>query len=74
VQPNTVNATTAAFRDIGTMDMRAEGDVVRLVGRGFGHGVGMCQWGAHGMAEAGHTYVEILEHCYRGSKIHKAYE
>ena len=32
-----------------------DGDVARFAGRGYGHGVGMCQWGAKGMAEQGYT-------------------
>ena len=35
-------------------------------GLGFGHGVGMSQWGAYGMALQGKTYGEILFHYYRG--------
>lgn len=35
-------------------------------GSGWGHGIGMSQWGARGMAELGHTYTEILLHYYRG--------
>ena len=42
-------------------------------GGGFGHGVGMCQTGAIGMAEAGFKYVDILRHYYRGSRIRKLY-
>ena len=37
-----------------------------FVGSGWGHGVGMSQWGARGMAELGHNYREILAHYYRG--------
>ena len=37
-------------------------------GRGFGHGVGMSQWGAQGMARAGHSFDEILTHYYRESR------
>ena len=33
-------------------------------GRGNGHGVGMSQYGAQGMAKAGYSYREILEHYY----------
>jgi stage II sporulation protein D len=40
--------------------------VVRVMGRGWGHGVGMSQWGAHGMAERGASYAEILDHYYSG--------
>ncbi|MCS7208683.1 MAG: SpoIID/LytB domain-containing protein [Fimbriimonadales bacterium] len=36
----------------------------KLEGRGSGHGVGMCQWGAQGRARAGQTYRQILEAYY----------
>jgi len=38
-------------------------------GRGWGHGVGMSQWGARAMAERGHTYREILEYYYSGAGV-----
>ncbi|WZL73623.1 stage II sporulation protein D [Clostridiaceae bacterium 35-E11] len=38
---------------------------------GYGHGVGMSQWGANGMAEKGHSYEEILKHYYVGIEIQK---
>ena len=44
-----------------------DGDVARFAGRGYGHGVGMCQWGAKGMAERGHTVRQILEFYYPGT-------
>jgi stage II sporulation protein D (peptidoglycan lytic transglycosylase) len=50
-----------------TIDRRGRSVVV--VGRGWGHGVGMSQWGAHGMAEAGASYEEILEHYYAGIEV-----
>jgi len=40
-----------------------------LRGAGWGHGVGLCQIGAAVMANAGHTYTEILLHYYRGTSI-----
>jgi stage II sporulation protein D len=42
-------------------------------GAGFGHGVGMCQMGAIGMAEAGKDHDEILAHYYPGTHVHKLY-
>jgi len=42
-------------------------------GAGFGHGVGMCQTGAIGMAEGGAKYRAILGHYYRGSHIKRLY-
>lgn len=43
-----------------------DGGVVRVSGQGFGHGVGMSQWGARGMAEAGKSADDILRFYYRG--------
>lgn len=42
---------------------------VRFEGRGWGHGVGLSQFGAKGMAERGYTYRQILEHYYPGTKL-----
>jgi stage II sporulation protein D len=47
---------------------RAEPEFVFL-GRGWGHGVGLCQNGAFGMALAGKTFDEILRHYYTGIEI-----
>ena len=38
-------------------------------GQGYGHGVGMSQWGAHGLAEQGADFRTILQHYYRGSEV-----
>ena len=40
-----------------------------FLGRGWGHGVGMCQNGAFGMALSGETYDRILRHYYTGIEI-----
>ena len=42
-------------------------------GNGWGHGVGMCQVGAYGMARAGATFDEILKTYYRGIDVERAY-
>ena len=39
------------------------------IGRGFGHGVGMSQWGAYGMARRGEGFEGILRHFYRGAVV-----
>jgi stage II sporulation protein D len=44
-----------------------------LFGRGWGHGVGMCQVGAYGMALDGATYEEILKKYYKGIELRKLY-
>ena len=38
-------------------------------GSGYGHGVGMSQWGALAMAQRGDTYAAILRHYYRGTEL-----
>jgi stage II sporulation protein D len=49
------------------------GDAVFVVsGRGYGHGVGMSQYGAYGQALAGRTYEQILAHYYTGTELGRA--
>lgn len=43
--------------------------VLMIHGQGNGHGVGMSQWGAHGLAEKGADFRQILMHYYRGAEI-----
>ena len=40
-------------------------------GSGWGHGVGMCQWGSEGMARQGKSYQRILKHYYPGCELVK---
>ena len=47
---------------------------IRLKGRGWGHGVGLCQIGAAVMASKGYDYRQILSHYYPGSLISNNYE
>jgi len=42
-------------------------------GRGNGHGVGLSQWGAYGMATLGYNYEAILKHYYQGIQLTKLY-
>ncbi len=42
---------------------------VTITGKGYGHGVGLCQWGAIGQSRAGKSYKEILSHYFPGTKI-----
>jgi stage II sporulation protein D len=56
-----------------SVNERGDGLVV-LEGHGYGHGAGMCQWGAIGRARAGQDFVEILETYYPGAVLVNAYE
>ena len=48
-----------------------DGDEVIISTKGFGHGVGMSQYGALGMAKSGYKYTEILNHYYKGTNLKK---
>ena len=51
----------------------AYGEALFVVsGRGYGHGVGMSQYGAYGQARAGRTYEQILAHYYSGTELGRA--
>jgi len=50
----------------------SENNVI-IEGRGFGHGVGMCQWGAIGMALESWNFKKILKHFYKGVHTKKIY-
>lgn len=50
-----------------------EKNQIVFAGRGYGHGVGMCQWGAKKMAEEGHTFEQILTFYYPTSQVGQSY-
>lgn len=54
-------------------EVKRDGDSFVFRGAGFGHGVGMCQMGAIGMASAGKAHDKILGHYYRGTHLHRLY-
>ena len=59
--PNIVRSTNFSIKVV-------DHDIV-LEGFGWGHGVGMCQWGAYFMAKQGYSYKQVLEYYYPGSQI-----
>lgn len=52
-------------------DIKFASNNIVIVCRGYGHGVGMSQWGADAMAKEGHNYKEILSHYYQGTDVTK---
>ncbi len=54
-------------------DVRICGENATFTGAGFGHGVGLCQWGAEKRAEEGFSYREILTYYYPGTAMEKIY-
>ncbi|MFC7371499.1 stage II sporulation protein D [Fictibacillus iocasae] len=49
--------------------LKKKGKIVLIATKGYGHGVGMSQYGANGMAAEGKTYEEIVKHYYRNIAI-----
>ena len=64
------NAMKSTLLDSVTVE---DGEVT-MKGRGFGHGVGMSQWGAYGMAEEGATAEEIVRHYFQNIDIVRLWE
>ena len=54
-------------------DVEKQGDQFILHGKGWGHGVGLCQIGAAVMGDRGYRYDEILLYYYRGAVVTKIY-
>lgn len=52
-------------------DIKIEGASVVMNGTGYGHGVGMCQWGAHAYALRGWSFQQILAHYYPGATLER---
>lgn len=53
--------------------VRRQGGRFVFTGKGFGHGVGMSQWGAEALARAGQGYEAILARYYQGAKLRRLY-
>lgn len=52
-------------------DIEDDGDRIVINGKGLGHGVGLCQWGAIHLSQEGWKYKDILEHYFPGTSIGK---
>ncbi len=62
------------FKLMSTLfDAKLSDDEILINGYGYGHGVGMSQYGAKNYSEHGIVYKEILLHYYKGAEIKKAY-
>jgi len=54
-----------------TISLDKKLNIIEIETHGFGHGVGMSQWGANGMGKQGSNFEEILKHYYTGVEIKK---
>jgi len=66
VNGSTIRSTDFSLRDIGNK-------IVFENGKGFGHGLGLCQWGANGLAKKGKQSSEILNYYFPGSDLTRVY-
>jgi stage II sporulation protein D len=71
--PGLPEITKADRVSSGDFEAVVQGDTVVIKGRGFGHGVGMSQYGAEGMARKGAKAAQILAYYYPGAEIKKIY-
>jgi len=63
------NSSIRIKSDREEYDINSSPDKFILNGRGWGHGIGMSQYGAKQMAEEGFNYKEILEYYYTGVEV-----
>ena len=55
-------------------DIERSRSEITVTGKGFGHGVGLCQWGAIGQSRQGRSYKQILAHYFPGTETGKIYD
>lgn len=66
---NISSLITTSASNTGTTVICSSGSTIQISGRAIGHGVGMSQRGANGLAQNGYDYKEILEHYYTGVTV-----
>ncbi len=65
----TATTTTAPAASDATLAVSAAANTVVITGHGWGHGLGLAQWGTLGYAQHGWSYDRILAHYYRGTTL-----
>jgi len=63
----------STFFDVRLSGSPGPSQEIVVAGRGFGHGVGLCQEGAIGMAREGYNYQDIVKHYYSGIRLVRLY-
>ena len=74
VRLNNLSLTGHELRDLldlpsTRVNWSVEGNSIVFKTRGYGHGVGLCQYGADGMSQEGYSYKEILQYYYQGVEV-----
>jgi stage II sporulation protein D len=68
-----IRAGPSALRSTRILSARRASGAVHLEGAGWGHGVGLCQMGAIGQADAGRSGREIAQYYYPGADLRRGY-
>jgi stage II sporulation protein D len=76
IKVGSITMTGSKFRTMlglksSNFKIKFNSDNVEIDCSGYGHGVGMSQWGANAMAKEGKDYIEILNHYYQGTNVSK---
>jgi stage II sporulation protein D len=79
VKLGNITITGSQFRSAlglnsSNFELKFNKDNISITTYGYGHGVGMSQWGANAMSKEGKKYDEILKHYYQGVSIEKLYK
>lgn len=68
-----ISLGSSKMRSTLLTELSVEDGAIRMSGRGYGHGVGLSQWGAYSLAQLGKSGEEIALHYYNGLRIVKAW-
>lgn len=76
IKVGSITMTGSKFRTMlglnsSNFEIKFDSNNIEIDCSGYGHGVGMSQWGADAMAKEGKNYIEILSHYYQGTVISK---
>jgi len=69
-----ISLGSAKMRSTLLTDLSVKDGSISMSGRGYGHGVGLSQWGAHALAQQGWPAEEISLHYYNGLRVVRAWE
>ena len=68
-----ISLGSAKMRSTLLTELSVEGDIIHMSGLGYGHGVGLSQWGAHALAQRGWSAEDIALHYYKGLHVVKVW-
>lgn len=66
-------ADPKSLKSLSFESVTDRGDAIDIAGAGFGHGVGLCQWGSQGLAQVGYGYAQILGKYFPGAELTRMY-